>query len=315
MSYVFRRKYGWYILQAYLPTYLTIFISWIAFCLGASAIPARTMLGVNSLLAMTFQFGNIIRNLPRVSYVKAIGRLELCFSIADNLLSCYWIDVWMLSCMTFVFCSLLELAAVGFLSRDTSSNTASPKKVKKKKKRGFHSGRTSPGVVVATETLDVPQHYQAPNIKQRLIVADNVNASMSNYNAINYSKPSGGGSPLPLRQIDDHYDYRPPGFGLGLNNSLAKFILNTGPSHSCSCQNSFVGYQNLPDQSSYPEKISLNSQPHSHQQQAKDNKQEKQNAHRLERLALNIDRMSCIVFPALFGLFNIGYWWYYLGSQ
>eukprot|EP00080_Pristionchus_pacificus_P004197 PDM64217.1 transmembrane ion channel [Pristionchus pacificus] len=52
MQLVFERRYVWFFMQAYLPTYLTIFISWISFALGSKAIPARTMLGVNSLLAM-----------------------------------------------------------------------------------------------------------------------------------------------------------------------------------------------------------------------------------------------------------------------
>ncbi|VDO17596.1 unnamed protein product [Haemonchus placei] len=72
---MFERRFIWYFMQAYLPTYLTIFISWVSFALGPRAIPARTMLGVNALLAMIFQFGNIMRNLPRVSYIKAIGKL------------------------------------------------------------------------------------------------------------------------------------------------------------------------------------------------------------------------------------------------
>ncbi|ULT93808.1 hypothetical protein L5515_010513 [Caenorhabditis briggsae] len=112
VAFVFQRRYGWYVLQGYIPTMVTIVISWISFYLGPRAIPARTMLGVNSLLAMTFQFGNIIRNLPRVSYVKAI-------------------DVWMLSGMLFIFLSLLELAVVGFMSR----NEGLPPKVKKRKRQ------------------------------------------------------------------------------------------------------------------------------------------------------------------------------------
>ncbi|VDK48198.1 unnamed protein product, partial [Cylicostephanus goldi] len=113
VSIMFERRFIWYFMQAYLPTYLTIFISWVSFALGPRAIPARTMLGVNALLAMIFQFGNIMRNLPRVSYIKAI-------------------DVWMLASMTFIFCSLLELAIVGYKVRD-ESKTVSKSSIKKSK--------------------------------------------------------------------------------------------------------------------------------------------------------------------------------------
>ncbi len=53
-------------------------------------LSTRATLSISAFLAITLQFGNIIKNLPPVSYVKAL-------------------DVWMLGCIMFLFLALAEL--------------------------------------------------------------------------------------------------------------------------------------------------------------------------------------------------------------
>lgn len=97
VTFYFKRRFGFYFMQAYVPSYVTIMISWISFYIDYRSMPARTTVGVSSLLAVTFQFGNVMKNLPKVSYVKAL-------------------DVFMLAATMFIFASLIELAIVSYMA-------------------------------------------------------------------------------------------------------------------------------------------------------------------------------------------------------
>ncbi|XP_045206347.2 glycine receptor subunit alpha-2-like [Mercenaria mercenaria] len=92
------RNYEYHLVQIYVPSILTVLLSWVNFWLDCDATPARISLGLLTVLTMTTQSSGARANLPRVSYIKAI-------------------DVYMAACITFVFLSLIEFAYVNVLER------------------------------------------------------------------------------------------------------------------------------------------------------------------------------------------------------
>ncbi|XP_069129491.1 glycine receptor subunit alpha-2-like [Argopecten irradians] len=96
------RNNGYYIAQIFIPSILIVMLSWVSFWVDAEATPARVSLGVLTVLTITTQSSGARSQLPRVSYIKAI-------------------DVWMSTCLMFVFASLLEYAYINVLTRKRRS--------------------------------------------------------------------------------------------------------------------------------------------------------------------------------------------------
>lgn len=98
MHFILTREYGFYLIQVFIPSILTVLLSWVSFWITAEATPARTTLGLVTVLTMATQSVGMMTNLPRVSYIKAI-------------------DVWFGTCLLFVVAAFLEFAWVNTLCR------------------------------------------------------------------------------------------------------------------------------------------------------------------------------------------------------
>lgn len=124
VKFYLERQMGYYLIQMYIPSLLTVILSWVSFWINMDAAPARVGLGITTVLTMTTQSSGSRASLPKVSYVKAI-------------------DIWMAVCLLFVFAALLEYAAVNFVSRQHKEFFRLRKKLKEQQRQ--RSGSDSKG--------------------------------------------------------------------------------------------------------------------------------------------------------------------------
>lgn len=86
-----------------------IYLEIISYIYFIGAIPARTSLGVTTLLTMTTQASGINSKLPPVSYIKAV-------------------DIWIGVCLGFIFGALIEYALVNYHGRQEAIRKDKAKK-------------------------------------------------------------------------------------------------------------------------------------------------------------------------------------------
>ncbi|XP_040297960.1 gamma-aminobutyric acid receptor subunit gamma-2 isoform X3 [Bufo bufo] len=105
------RRMGYFTIQTYIPCTLIVVLSWVSFWINKDAVPARTSLGITTVLTMTTLSTIARKSLPKVSYVTAM-------------------DLFVSVCFIFVFSALVEYGTLHYF---VSNRKPSKDKEKKKK--------------------------------------------------------------------------------------------------------------------------------------------------------------------------------------
>ncbi|KAM9315623.1 gamma-aminobutyric acid receptor subunit rho-2-like [Gastrophryne carolinensis] len=97
INFTLRRSIFFFLLQTYFPATLMVMLSWVSFWIDRRAVPARVSLGITTVLTMSTIITGVNASMPRVSYIKAV-------------------DIYLWVSFVFVFLSVLEYAAVNYLT-------------------------------------------------------------------------------------------------------------------------------------------------------------------------------------------------------
>jgi hypothetical protein len=148
-KFYFKRESGYYIIQTYVPSVLYVFLSWVSFWIDYKAAPARISLGLLTVVAITTQSAGARSQLPRVSYIKAI-------------------DVWMATCLTFVFAALIEFAVANFFARQSEAQKIKLEE-EMKQTRSFMSDNVNNTTMDIVDTpIDGPEDTNERNTNHKV---------------------------------------------------------------------------------------------------------------------------------------------------
>jgi len=92
------RQIGYHIVQTYIPSTVFVILGWMSLFIPAESVPGRVGMGMTTLLTLTAMFSAVRNNVPRVSYVS-------------------FLDIWMLTCMIFVFSCIMEFIVITCFNR------------------------------------------------------------------------------------------------------------------------------------------------------------------------------------------------------
>uniref|UniRef100_A0A4W4DUS7 Gamma-aminobutyric acid (GABA) A receptor, gamma 2 n=1 Tax=Electrophorus electricus TaxID=8005 RepID=A0A4W4DUS7_ELEEL len=132
------RRMGYFTIQTYIPCTLIVVLSWVSFWINKDAVPARTSLGITTVLTMTTLSTIARKSLPKVSYVTAM-------------------DLFVSVCFIFVFAALIEYGTLHYF---VSNRKPSKNKDKKKK-------NPTPTVDIRPRSATAIQMNNATHLQER----------------------------------------------------------------------------------------------------------------------------------------------------
>ena len=96
INFVLKRDIGYFLIQVYVPSILIVLLSCMVFWIRLDDVTARVTVGLSTVFSIITLSMVINSNLPHVSYVKAM-------------------DIWISTCIIFVFIALLEFIVVNVI--------------------------------------------------------------------------------------------------------------------------------------------------------------------------------------------------------